>query len=190
MAGLFLVSWKRVSLGAVLLLLGAAALAAPFVPEDFPVPQRVEAEGFVLVPLGPAVLEVDFEAYMGSIDHLQRTFTHSQDWPRADLTAEDAVADMAQEAALFESRRAFAYAVLTPDGTRERGCIYLRPSLKAGYDAVVRLWVTQAEFEAGFDGALERWTRRWVDDQWPFQTVAWPDRGIPWDQWQALPDAP
>ena len=190
MAGLFLVSWKRVSLGAVLLLLGTATSAAPFVPEDFPVPGRVEGEGFVLVPLGPAVLEVDFEAYMGSIDHLQRTFTHSQDWPRADLTAEDAMADMAQEAALFESRRAFAYAVLTPDGTRERGCIYLRPSLKAGYDAVVRLWVTQAEFEAGFDVALERWTRRWVDDQWPFQTVAWPDRGIPWAQWQALPDAP
>jgi hypothetical protein len=80
--------------------------------------------------------------------------------------------------------------VLTPDGTRERGCIYLRPSLKAGYDAVVRLWVTQAEFEAGFDAALERWTRRWVDDQWPFQTVAWPDRGIPWAQWLALPEAP
>ena len=190
MAGLFLVSWKRVSLGAVLLLLGTAALAAPFVPEDFPVPQRVEAEGFVLVPLGPAVLEVDFEAYMGSIGHHQRTFTHSQDWPRADLTAEDAVADMAQEAALFESRRAFAYAVLTPDGARERGCIYLRPSLKKGYDAVVRLWVTEVEFDAGFDGALERWTRRWVNDRWPFQTVAWPDRGIPWDQWQALPDAP
>lgn len=190
MAGLFLVSWKRVSLGAVLLLLGTAALAAPFVPEEFEVPLRVEADGFVLVPLGPAVLEVDFEAYMSSIDHLQRTFTHSRDWPRADLTAEDAVADMAQEAALFESRRAFAYAVLTPDGARERGCIYLRPSLKAGYDAVVRLWVTEVEFDAGFDGALERWTRRWVNDRWPFQTVAWPDRGIPWDQWQALPDAP
>ena len=190
MAGLFPVSWKRISLGVVLLLLGTATSAAPFVPDAFSVPQRVEAEGFVLVPLGPAVLEVDFEAYMGSIDHLQRTFTHSQDWPRAGLTVEDAVADMAQEAALFESRRAFAYAVLTPDGTRERGCIYLRPSLKAGYDAVVRLWVTKAEFEAGFDGELERWTQRWVADQWPFEAVAWPDRGIPWDQWKALPDAP
>ena len=190
MAGLFPVSWIRVSLGVVLLLLGTATSAAPFVPDAFSVPQRVEAEGFVLVPLGPAVLEVDFEAYMSSIDHLQRTFTHSQDWPRAGLTAEDAVADMAQEAALFDSRRAFAYAVLTPDGTRERGCIYLRPSLKAGYDAVVRLWVTEGEFEAGFDGVLERWTRRWVEDRWPFKTVACPDRGIPWAQWQALPDAP
>ena len=190
MAGPLPISWKHVGLGAMLLLLAARAFAAPFVPEDFPIPERVEAEGFVLVPLGPAVLEVDFEAYMGSIDHLQRTFTHSENWPRANLTAEDAVADMAQEAALFESRRAFAYAVLTRDGTRERGCIYLRPSLKAGYDAVVRLWVTKAEFDAGFDEELERWTRRWVENQWPFKTVAWPDRGIPWAQWQALPDAP
>ena len=180
----------RAGLGALLLLLGAQALAAPFVPETFPVPEQVKAEGFVLVPLGPKVLEVDFEAYMSSIDHLQRTFTHSQNWPRADLTAEDAVADMAQEAALFESRRAFAYAVLTPDGTQERGCIYVRPSLKAGYDAVVRLWVTEREFKAGFDGELEKWTRGWIEKEWPFKAVAWPDRGIPWAEWQALPKAP
>ena len=43
MAGPLPISWNRVSLGMMLLLLGAAALAAPFVPEDFPVPQRVEA---------------------------------------------------------------------------------------------------------------------------------------------------
>ena len=98
---------------------------------------------------------MDFEAYMSSIDHLQRTFTHSQNWPRADLTTKDAVADMAQEAALFESRRAFAYAVLTPDGTRERGCIYVRPSLKAGYDAVVRLWVTERSLKRAL---MENWS--------------------------------
>ena len=45
MAGLSLVFWKRVSLGAALLLLGAATSAAPFVPEAFSVPQRVITPG-------------------------------------------------------------------------------------------------------------------------------------------------
>ena len=48
----------RAGLGALLLFLGAQAFATPFVPESFTVPERVETEGFVLVPLGPAVLEV------------------------------------------------------------------------------------------------------------------------------------
>lgn len=33
----------------------AKALATPFVPESFTVPERVETEGFVLVPLGPGL---------------------------------------------------------------------------------------------------------------------------------------
>ena len=170
----------------------AGAWGAPFVPESFTVPVSAEGEGFRLVPLGPAVTEIDYRAYMSSIEHLQTTFTHSTQWPKADLGPEDAAADMAQEAALFESRRAFAYAVLTPDGQRERGCIYIRPSLKVGFDAVVRLWVTEAEYKAGFDSALERWTRTWVRDQWPFEAdrVAWPDRGLPWNTWQALEEKP
>ena len=64
----------------------------------------------------------------------------------------------------------------------------MRPSSKPGYDAEVRLWVTKAEFDAGFDADLYAWTTSWISDAWPFQSVAYPGRAIDWDTWDALPE--
>ena len=99
---------------------------------------------------------------------------------------DDALLDMQTEAARFEARESFAYAVLTPDGTRERGCIYVLPSKANAYDAVVRLWVTQEELDQGFDPALYEWAQTWVAEQWPFKSVAYPGRMIPWENWDKL----
>jgi hypothetical protein len=165
-----------------------AAAAPAFIAADFAVPTLVEAEGFKLVPLGPDLARVDYEAYMSSIEHLQRTFTRSTGWPREGLTMEDAMADMESEAARFEGRESFAYAVLTPDGTRERGCVYVYPGV-GEYDAVVRLWVTRDEFDAGFDEELYAWTQGWIAADWPFSNVAWPGRAIGWEEWDALTSA-
>jgi hypothetical protein len=183
--------------GAVASGAGAAAGDAPqaspgagsFVPDAFAPPTRVEGEGFTLVPLGPELVDVDYEAYMSSIEHLQENFTRSTNWPHEGLTDADAMADMENEARRFAERSSFAYAVLTPDGTRERGCVYVRPASKVGYDAEVRLWVTQAEFDAGFDPELFAWVQEWVVEAWPLGRVAYPGRSIAWDAWDTLPDA-
>lgn len=160
--------------------------AASFVAPDFAVPTLVETPGFKLVPLGPALVDIDFAAYMSSIAHLQQSFTRSTSWPREGITDAEAMADMENEAARFESRRSFAYAVLTPDGMRERGCIYVAPSPVPGYGAVVRLWVTQAEYDAGFDAELYAWARGWMASTWPFASVAFPGRAIAWEEWDTL----
>lgn len=156
-----------------------------FVAASFEVPTLIEAEGFKLVPLGPDLARIDYEAYMSSIEHLQQTFTRSTGWPRADLTDEDAIKDMETEAARFAARESFAYAVLTPDGLRERGCIYVYPGV-GEYDAVVRLWVTRAEFDQGFDEELYTWTQSWIEQDWPFEAVAFPGRAIAWEEWDRL----
>ena len=161
---------------------------APLVPAEFEVPVEVVAEGFKVVPLGPDLTDIDYAAYMSSIEHLQKTFTRSDRWPTAELTREDAVLDMETEQGRFERRESFAYGVLTPDGTRERGCVYVRPATKPGYDATVALWVTQAEFDAGFDAELYEWVQAWVEEEWPFENVAYPGRKIEWVQWDELPD--
>lgn len=167
----------------------AAAASAPFVSPDFEVPIRVPGDGFELVPLGPELVDIDYEAYMSSIEHLQKTFTRSDQWPRADLNAADAMLDMETEQGRFARRESFAYGVLTPDGTRERGSVYVKPSSKAGYDAEVALWVTQADFDAGFDPVLYAWVQQWVSERWPFDRVAYPGRAIDWATWDALPSA-
>ena len=162
-----------------------AAAIELFIPVDFDPPVLVETADFKLLPLGPDLVDVDFAAYMSSIDHLQKTFTRSAGWPRDDITAADAMLDMETEQARFESRESFAYGVLTPDGTRELGSVYVSPSPIAGYDAVVRMWVTKAEYDAGFDAELYEWVRGWVQSEWPFAQVAYPGRAIDWDTWDA-----
>jgi len=163
-----------------------AATTAPFVPPSFNVPTSATAKTFKLVPLGPDVVKIDFDAYMSSIEHLQQTFTRSTDWPHKNITAADAMRDMETEQARFRSRESFAYAVLTPDGRRERGSLYVSPSPVPGYDAVVRMWVTKAEYDAGFDGELYKWAQKWVKASWPFKRVAYPGRAIAWPSWDKL----
>lgn len=158
----------------------------PFVPADFIVPTSVRTPHFQLSPLGPDKVKVDFDAYMSSIDHLQKTFTRSTAWPHKGITAADAMKDMEGEQARFVGRKSFAYAVLTPDGKRERGSVYVSPSPVPGFDAMVRLWVTQADYDGGFDAELYIWVKQWVQAEWPFARVAYPGREIDWQTWDAM----
>ncbi len=158
---------------------------APWIDADFTVPVLMKTPGFKVVPLSPSLAKVDFDAYMSSIEHLQKTFTRSTAWPHAGISAADAMLDMETEQARFSKRESFAYAVLTPDGMRERGCIYVYPSPVKGYDAMVRIWVTKAEHDAGFDAELYAWATNWLKTDWPFAKVAYPGRAIEWAEWDA-----
>lgn len=157
-----------------------------FLPDNFTVPVLAEAAGFKLVPLGPSLAQKDFDAYMSSIEHLQTTFSRSPNWPHKGISSADAMKDMENEQARFETRKSFAYAVLTPDGSRERGCVYVSPSTVEGYDAVVRMWVTKADYDAGFDAELYQWVTGWIQTDWPFQKVAYPGRSIDWATWDPM----
>ncbi len=179
---------------AILCAMPCAAMAAEpplpaLVAPAFAVPTSAVGPGFRLQPLGPDLVKIDFDAYMSSVEHLQQTFTRSKDWPHAGISDADALLDMQTEAGRFQRRESFAYSVLTPDGKRERGCIYVAPSPVPGYDAVVRIWVTKAEYDAGFDKQLEAWAHAWVAAKWPFKNVAWPGRDIDWATWDALTKA-
>lgn len=162
-----------------------SATPATLVAAEFAVPERAEGPDFVLVPLGPDLVEVDYAAYMSSIEHLQQTFSRSTGWPHPGITADEAMADMENEAARFAARTSFAYGVLTPDGARERGSLYVSRSPVPGYDAMVRMWVTKDEYDAGFDAELYRWAQGWIAQDWPFARVAFPGRAIGWDEWDA-----
>jgi len=157
-----------------------------FIPEEFKPSELVRGWGFKLEPLGPDLVNIDYEAYMSSIEHLQKTFSRSESWPHEGITDEEAMQDMLNEQGRFERRESFAYAVLTPEGDKELGCVYVRPSSKSGYDAEVTLWVTHEEFNAGFDETLYGWTKSWIELSWPFSNVAYPGRDISWEDWDQL----
>lgn len=159
---------------------------SPFIPVDYNPARRIETETFVLIPLGPDLVNQDYAAYMSSIEHLQRTFTRSSTWPHEDITIEDAMKDVLNEQERFTKRESFAYSVLTKDGERELGSVYIRPPNKPGFEAEVSLWVTQEEFDSGFDASLYEWTQLWIADSWPFKTVAYPGRKIEWAEWDKM----
>ncbi len=170
---------------ASILLFAASALAAePFVPASFQVPTTYQGKGYKLVPLGPAIAELDYAAYMSSVDHIRKST--GGNWPTANLTMADQAKDMAGEQKQWDTRASFPYAVLTPDGKKELGCFYLRPSRKKGYDAVATMWVTKEAFDRGFETALYQDMKRWVETAWPFQKVAWPGKAISHEEWKRL----
>jgi hypothetical protein len=176
------------SIFGVLVLCLGPALPAQFVPDAFQPPRTYAGRGYKLVPLGPDVAELDFKAYMGSIDHIRSTMGGK--WPNPSLTMADQAKDMAGEKDQWDGRKSFPYAILSADGTKELGCFYIRPSGKAGYDAAITLWVTKDQFDAGFEKQLIPEMKAWLASAWPFKKPAWPGREIPMSQWRALPDAP
>ena len=174
---------------AVYLLLASlpvALLAQFFVPNSFDVPKQFKGTGYQLVPLGPALADLDFKAYMGSIEHVRKSMGGGN-WPSANLTLADQAKDMAGEKAQWDGRKSFPYAVLSSDGKTELGCLYLRPSSKAGYDAVATFWVTKDQFDRGFEAILYREMKAWLAKNWPFRKVAWPGKEITQAEWKALP---
>ena len=160
--------------------------STPFIPVDYNPTRRVETETFLLLPLGPDLVNQDYAAYMSSIEHLQKTFTRSSAWPNDDITVEDAMKDVLNEQERFANRESFAYSVLTKDGERELGSVYIRPASKLGFEAEVSLWVTQQEFDSGFDASLYEWTQLWIAESWPFKMVAYPGRKIEWAEWDKM----
>lgn len=166
------------------------------VPDGFEVPDRIETDRFVVVPLTRRLLALDFEAYMSSVEHLKATYNvdepfmvHGAKWPER-ATPDDGFLDVAWCEFERLNRTSFAYAVLDPAEERELGCVYVFPCKKAGFAAECRMWVRQSELARGLDEALETWFRDWIDQVWPFApgTAAWPGRRIAWDEWTELPD--
>lgn len=148
----------------------AAPASAPFVPKEFAVPTTFASNGYILRPLGPGLEKHDYDAYMSSIEHIRSSFGGGR-WPSPGITMKEALADVESEKQRFDARQSFTYAVLTPDGRRERGCVYISPSRDPRFDAQVRIWVTKADFDAGLEAQLWTEMRRWVNTAWPFERV-------------------
>lgn len=158
-----------------LFLLAATCAYAQFVPANFDVPVSYRTATFQLKPLGPDLAKHDYDAYMSSIEHLQKTFSNSTRWPNDKITMADAIKDVEGEIARFKARKSFTYAVLSLDGAKELGCVYISPSRKEGFDANVRLWVTKAEFDKGLQPVVLKEVKAWLAKSWPFKNVSYPN---------------
>jgi hypothetical protein len=120
-----------------------AQSTAPFVPGDFQVPATLETREFRLRMLTVNDVVKDFDAVMSSVEHL-KTIWPGGGWPIG-LTLEQNLIDLGWHQKEFQRRSSFAYTVVTPDESRVIGCVYIKPTRKQGFDAVVFLWARESE---------------------------------------------
>jgi hypothetical protein len=157
----------------------------PFVPDDFEIPAGLETPEFRLRMLTVNDVVKDFEAVVTSAEHLKEVFPGGT-WPDS-LTLEQDLIDLGWHQKEFQNRTSFAYTVVTPSETRVLGCVYIYPARKVGYDAVVYLWARQSELAGGLEQRLTDAVKGWIAREWPFQNVAYPGRGISWEDYLKLP---
>jgi hypothetical protein len=158
-----------------------------FVPTDFKVPLELEHDEFRLRMLTIHDVVKDFEAVVTSTQHLLGLFAPSDTWPEG-LTLEQNLIDLAWHQKEFQRRSSFAYTVVNPSETRVLGCVYLYPTSKQNYDAAVFLWARQSELSVVLEQKLYTTIQQWLEQAWPFERVAFPGRGISWEDWAMLPN--
>ncbi len=159
-----------------------------FVPQDFNVPATLETPEFRLRMLTVHDVVKDFDAVITSVEHLKNIWPGGT-WPD-DVTLEQNLIDLGWHQKEFQTRRSFAYTVVSLSETTVKGCVYIEPTRKRGYDAEVFLWARQSELANGLEARLYDAVANWLETAWPFENVAFPGRGIGWDSWSRIPDEP
>ncbi len=152
-----------------------------FIPENFNIPATLDTGKFHLEMLSPAVAEMDYEAVMSSRVRLRSVFGENTKWPEETMSLSDNVNDLKRHQEEFLSREAFAYTVLTPAKDICIGCIYIDPCEANEFDCEVYIWVRDEYLY--LDNELFKNVRDWLIGSWPFKTVAFPGRKIPWKKW-------
>ncbi|MFT7533199.1 MAG: hypothetical protein ACI9FD_004234 [Gammaproteobacteria bacterium] len=162
----------------------------PLVQPDFELPVELETPRFVLRMLTIHDVIRDYDAVMSSADHLKSTYSNvnNRSWPDG-LTLENNLIDLGWHQREFTIRRSFAYKVVSPDESAYLGCIYINPTLKLDYDAMVMLWVRASELDSGLDDEVFIAVKTWVTECWSFERVAYPGRDISVSDWQSLSEA-
>ena len=145
-----------------------------FVYDNFEIPALHETHYFRFRMLSVDDVEKDYEAVIESRELLHTMF--GGPWPRPGFTIEENLVDLERHQQEFLDRKAFTYTVVSLDETKVLGCLYINPSKKSGYDAVVVMWVRQTEYDKGLDEILFHTVREWISAYWPFKRVNYPGR--------------
>jgi hypothetical protein len=155
----------------------------PFMAKDFEVPATLETDRFRLRMLTVNDVVKDFDAVTTSAQHLNDIW--GPGWPDG-LTLEQNLIDLGWHQKEFQRRRSFAYTVVALDESRVLGCVYINPTRKAGFDAVVYLWARQSELASGMETELTAEVKIWLTTSWPFKKAALPGINISNDEWEKL----
>ena len=147
------------------------------VPDNFLVPVVPKLGNFVWIYHDPTITSADMKMF------------RNMPRPQEPIMSEE-IASLKRHEWELVHNIAFSWAVCTPDEGEELAYVQIFPSPKQGYDAMIRIAVTNHGIEAGLDKIIEAPVKEWIKTQWPFQKVGYPGRDIPTETWNALPNIP
>ena len=114
--------------------------------KSFQIPDQLSNEHFNFKVLGPEFSEVDYEAVISSKERLRHVFAENSKWPKTEMSFEANKKDLARHEKEFNTREAFAYAVLNSAKCHYLGCIYTDPTDHLDYDFELYLWGKDAKY--------------------------------------------
>jgi hypothetical protein len=157
----------------------------PFVPDSYTPPRVQRFAQFTLEVLSPHFAAQDYAAVTTSADAIRPVFGPANAWPAPDLGFAENLADLERHAREFAERIAFAYALLSPDGERYLGCLYIKPikSTHAAYDAQAFFWLSTLADRGDLARRVLADLQAWLKTAWPFKAAAFPGRTIGWAEW-------
>ncbi len=154
-----------------------------FYPINTPVPERLQTDEFVIVPLTPAHVELDYAALMSSKKML-RLWSGSP-WPTDDFTLDENLDDLQWHWDEHQKRIAFTFTVLNPTEDTCLGCVYIKPITEilasnkewmqaiSDHSALVRFWAAQPTLAQELDKTLLQALRQWFATDWVFTEIFW-----------------
>jgi hypothetical protein len=159
-----------------------------FYPEPLSVPTSTQTNEFILRPLTPAHVQLDFKAVMCSKEML-RLWSGST-WPNDDFTLTDNLKDLQWHDREHRQRIAFTFTLLNKSEDACLGCLYINslqslvaenPNMATAvnpHDALVRFWVIETRLADGLDRRLLKTLSAWFANSWAFNRVCYHTRQV------------
>jgi len=159
----------------------------PFVPGTYAPPRTRRFAHFTLEVLSPHFAAQDYAAVTISADAIRHTFGPTNGWPAPDISFAENLADLERHAREFADRVAFAYALVSPDGERYLGCLYIRPtqSKQTAFDAAAFFWLSTLADRGDLAERVLADVQAWLKASWPFRAVAFSGRTMAWTKWES-----
>lgn len=155
-------------------------------PDSFDLPQLLVLDNWLLQPLDPSIVELDYEAVMSSRIRLRQVFSADDIWPADNMTLEENLRDLQWHDLEFQQRSSFAYTVLSLDRSRCLGCCYIYYSSKVDFDLDLYFWLRESESRLNLETEFGEKLKAWILEKWPVERVALPGREISWNDWDKL----
>ena len=160
-----------------------------WLPETWAHPTHVPlTDHHHLRPMGPADVDIDLPAVMGSRERLWSIYGAAWGWPPAHLDRDLDIQDLVHHAAEIEAHESFLYGVFDEAETELLGCLYVDPPAKVGADAEISWWVVDRMVGSDLERAFDAFVPRWIATQWPLAKPRYVGRDLSWQEWLALPD--